>query len=59
MVAGMKRHSSPWKTGQQNCPSEVPVYLLTMPLTTVRMYLLVKAKGEQIYSSFSVLPAVF
>lgn len=27
----------PQQTGQQNCPLEVPVYLLTTPLTTVRM----------------------
>lgn len=36
VVAGMKRHPSPWKTGQQNCPLEAPAYLLTAPLTTVR-----------------------
>lgn len=37
VVAGIKCHSSPWKTGHQNHALEVPVYLLNMPLVTVRM----------------------
>lgn len=52
MVAGVKWHSSTWKTAQQNCPFDVPIYLPIIHSEGM-LYLLVKVKGEQIYFVFT------
>lgn len=56
-MAGMKRHTYPWKTGHQNTGGTCLFAEYASDHSEDVLYLLVKAKGEQIYSSSLVFPA--